>query len=128
MEKRSFQIPESEMAVFFSLISQGYILTLNEKFKLGKDQDEDELDQDEFWERVWGLKNSEIFCSHKKTEQEIRDFFSRPFEAYEPNLYFYVMGTHCGMFHYEMGWVHEARTTQEDLDDAVVPFQKQQVI
>jgi|GEM_PF-2236838 len=118
MKKRTFQIPESEIEIFLMLIGQGYALTINEKAS------PEEIEEDG-WRGIWGSDDEDdIFCSKDKSKKEVREFLSRPFEAEDPKIFFHRGNTHCGMLDYLVGWVHEAGTTQEQLDEAVVLMKK----
>ena len=118
---KKFKIFKHEVETFCDLVNHGYKLWLVEEYVekpfINNEGFEEERYSGEGWQYVWGVENSEKLVSDNA--DEIRNFFSTPFEAEHPKLFLSKGGTHCGMLSYMFGWVNTAK--QEDLEEAVVP-------
>jgi len=107
-----FKIYPNELNALKALMGAGYVILLTEEAS------EKEIENDG-WRAIWGKEGAK--SKHFSTTEEVDEFFSKPFEAVSPKIFCHLLGTHCGGFQFQFGWVHNQKVKKEDLEEAVMP-------
>lgn len=135
--KNTFRLYPIEINALAQLVKAGYRVNVCEKFNSGaalnkfllnfpanKEEwcDGEHYSFDLFenecrWKEIWGGDLIQTLDS----EEDVKQFFLKTFEANNPKIVVHLGTTHCGMFEFLLDWVHQEGVTQESLEEACVP-------